>query len=60
MKQLADDVFLLDSFPPDPAPNRESMRRLAALDPALVCFGHGLPLRDPARPRTFVRSLPHA
>jgi hydroxyacylglutathione hydrolase len=33
---------------PDPARNRESARRLAALEPALVCFGHGKPLRDPA------------
>lgn len=34
---------------PDPERNRESARRLAALEPALVCFGHGKPLRDPAR-----------
>ena len=33
----------------DPARNRESMRRLAALRPALVLFGHGPPLRDPER-----------
>jgi hydroxyacylglutathione hydrolase len=33
---------------PDPRRNRESARRLAALEPALVCFGHGKPLRDPA------------
>jgi hydroxyacylglutathione hydrolase len=33
---------------PDPARNRESARRLAALEPALVCFGHGKPFRDPA------------
>jgi len=31
----------------DPDQNRESMRRLAALRPALVLFGHGRPLRDP-------------
>jgi glyoxylase-like metal-dependent hydrolase (beta-lactamase superfamily II) len=30
----------------DPALNRESMRRLAELEPALVLFGHGPPLRD--------------
>jgi hydroxyacylglutathione hydrolase len=29
--------------------NRESMRRLAALRPKLVLFGHGPPLRDPDR-----------
>jgi len=33
----------------DPAVNRESMRRLAALRPALALFGHGPPLRDPDR-----------
>jgi len=33
----------------DPVRNRESMRRLAALRPALVLFGHGPPLRDPGR-----------
>jgi hydroxyacylglutathione hydrolase len=31
----------------DPARNRESMRRLAELRPALTLFGHGPPLRDP-------------
>lgn len=33
----------------DPQLNRESMRRLAALRPALALFGHGPPLRDPDR-----------
>jgi hydroxyacylglutathione hydrolase len=33
----------------DPERNRESMRRLAQLRPALVLFGHGPPLRDPDR-----------
>ena len=36
------------SFSPDRALNRESARRIAALEPALVCFGHGRPVRDPA------------
>ncbi len=31
----------------DPALNRKSARRLAALRPELVLFGHGPPLRDP-------------
>jgi hydroxyacylglutathione hydrolase len=44
-------------FTPDPARNRESARRLAALDPKLVCFGHGKPLRDPAKLRKFVDGL---
>jgi hypothetical protein len=46
------------SFSPDPARNRESARRLAALEPALVCFGHGKPLRDPQAFSAFVAKLP--
>ena len=34
---------------PDVERNRESARRIAALEPALVCFGHGPVLRDPAK-----------
>jgi hydroxyacylglutathione hydrolase len=45
-------------FTPDPARNRESARRLAGLEPALVCFGHGAPLRDTAKFAAFVRALP--
>ena len=40
-------------FTPDPARNRESERLLAELEPALVCFGHGPPLRDPEALRNF-------
>jgi hydroxyacylglutathione hydrolase len=47
-----------DFFTPDPARNRESARRLAALEPALVCFGHGPPLRDTRKLVDFVASLP--
>jgi hydroxyacylglutathione hydrolase len=43
---------------PDPARNRESARRLAALEPALVCFGHGAPLRDTKKLVDFVAALP--
>lgn len=42
----------------DPALNRESARRIAALRPELVCFGHGPPLRDPSRFADFVNGLP--
>jgi len=42
---------------PDPARNRESARRLAALEPELVCFGHGAPLRDPRKLKAFVDGL---
>jgi hydroxyacylglutathione hydrolase len=44
-------------FTPDPPRNRESARRIAALEPALACFGHGRPLRDPARMTAFVATL---
>lgn len=45
-------------FTPDPARNRASARRLAALRPELVCFGHGAPLRDPDALSRFVAGLP--
>jgi glyoxylase-like metal-dependent hydrolase (beta-lactamase superfamily II) len=44
-------------FTPDPAQNRESARKLAALEPALVCFGHGPPERDTKRFTDFVAGL---
>jgi hydroxyacylglutathione hydrolase len=43
---------------PDPQRNRDSARRLAALEPALVCFGHGAALRDTARFAEVVAKLP--
>ena len=46
------------SFTPDPARNRESIRRLAMLEPAVACFGHGPPLRNPARLTQFANRLP--
>jgi len=33
-------------FTPDPATNRRSAKRLGPLEPKLVLFGHGAPLRD--------------
>lgn len=45
-------------FTPDPAQNRDSARRLAALEPALACFGHGPPLRDPRKLADFAARLP--
>lgn len=47
-----------EMFTPDPARNRASARRLAELRPALACFGHGPPLRDPGRFAEFVARLP--
>jgi hydroxyacylglutathione hydrolase len=45
-------------FSSDPSRNRESARRLAELRPALACFGHGPPLRDPSLLAAFVETLP--
>jgi glyoxylase-like metal-dependent hydrolase (beta-lactamase superfamily II) len=45
-------------FTADPAENRRSARKLARLEPELVCFGHGPPLRDPRRFVEFVEGLP--
>jgi glyoxylase-like metal-dependent hydrolase (beta-lactamase superfamily II) len=41
----------------DPERNRESMRRLAGLRPAIALFGHGPPVRDPER---LLRAVPGA
>jgi hydroxyacylglutathione hydrolase len=43
---------------PDPVRNRESERRMGELEPALVCFGHGAPLRDTKKFVEFTRALP--
>ena len=45
-------------FTPDIPSNRRSAKRLADLDPELVLFGHGPPLRDAARLRAFAEGLP--
>lgn len=45
-------------FTPDPVLNRTSARRMAALEPELICFGHGPPLRDTRRFLEFVARLP--
>src|SRR5204863_3469235 len=43
---------------PDPAENRRSIRKVAALEPRLLLFGHGPPLRDPRKLADFVAGLP--
>jgi hydroxyacylglutathione hydrolase len=43
---------------PDPVTNRRSAKRLAALGPDLVLFGHGRPLRDTRKFVEFVEALP--
>ena len=45
-------------FTVDMARNRQSARWLAELDPQLTLFGHGKPLRDPAKLKAFTDSLP--
>lgn len=45
-------------FTADPAQNRDSARKLAALEPSLVLFGHGPPWRDTRKFVDFVSSLP--
>jgi hydroxyacylglutathione hydrolase len=43
---------------PDPPRNVESARRLSGLEPKLVLFGHGAPLRDTRKFVDFVAALP--
>ena len=42
----------------DCAANRAAIRRLAALEPTAVCFGHGPPLRDSKSLGAFAATLP--
>jgi glyoxylase-like metal-dependent hydrolase (beta-lactamase superfamily II) len=44
-------------FTLDPAQNRRSARRLGGLNPKLICFGHGPPLRDTRRFVDYVERL---
>jgi hydroxyacylglutathione hydrolase len=48
----------LKIFTADPSLNRRSARRLARLDPRLVCFSHGRALRDGSQLVRFVGSRP--
>jgi hydroxyacylglutathione hydrolase len=45
-------------FTPDPARNRESIKRIAALEPRVACFGHGPVWRDPAGLSALAAQLP--
>jgi hydroxyacylglutathione hydrolase len=47
-----------DYLTPDPAENRRSAKRLAQLEPRLVIFGHGAPLRDTRKFVDYVNGLP--
>lgn len=44
-------------FSHDPAQNRRSAKRLASLEPALICFGHGPPSRNTRRFQEFCHGL---
>jgi glyoxylase-like metal-dependent hydrolase (beta-lactamase superfamily II) len=46
-----------DFFTPDPARNRESAKTLGPLEPSLVVFGHGKPLRDTEKFVKFCAAL---
>ncbi len=46
-----------DFFTPDPEQNRRSAKRLGELEPKLVLFGHGPPVRDTKRFVDFTRGL---
>lgn len=44
-------------YTPDPATNRRSAKRLGPLEPTLVLFGHGAPLRDTGKFVDFCAAL---
>lgn len=44
-------------FTPDPQENRKSIKKIAALKPNIVCFGHGPVLRDPRKIAEFAERL---
>lgn len=46
------------AFTVDPIMNQQSARKLAALNPRVVCFGHGKPIYDGTQFVDFVQSLP--
>jgi hydroxyacylglutathione hydrolase len=43
---------------PDPVQNRRSAKRFGPLEPSLVLFGHGAPLRDTRKFTDFIGRLP--
>jgi hydroxyacylglutathione hydrolase len=48
----------LDTFTPDPAENRRSIKRIAELEPSLLLVGHGPPVRDPQQLSDLAARLP--
>lgn len=47
-----------NGFTPDPVQNRRSIRKLAELDPQVICAGHGPVWRNRPKFKEFVRGLP--
>jgi hydroxyacylglutathione hydrolase len=47
----------LEVFTPDPAENRRSIKRIAALEPELTLVGHGPPLRGPGELQKLAAGL---
>jgi hydroxyacylglutathione hydrolase len=47
-------------FTLEPAQNRRSARRFLPLEPRLVCFGHGPPLRDTGKFTRYLERLPQS
>ena len=50
------EPFLFATY--DRASNLRSARKLSALNPEIICFGHGAPLSGGDEFRRFVESLP--
>jgi len=50
----------INLFTMDRKRNHASIRRLAALEPAIAAFGHGPPLRDPGALQAFADRLPES
>lgn len=48
----------LETFTPDVAENRRSIKRIAELQPSLLLVGHGPPVRDPQKLADLAASLP--
>ena len=58
MRKGLREPFKLATY--DPALNRQSAKKLAALEPSVICFGHGPPLTDPQLFLSYVNGLPGA
>lgn len=46
-----------EGYSTNPEENRRSLRTLIQLNPSVVCFGHGPPLREPSKLEAFARQI---